>query len=572
MKALFLKRIARSLTILSLAAIVMSCAGGETQNNSGATTAQNTAAASEEITPVDPTAKYDPPITVSSVLIVDDTIKYKEGESYQDNDYIKAYADELGINIDYKWTVPDQQKAEKINAMIATNDLPDMFLVDMKQLQLLVNSPVETIIELGGLFDTYATELTKEIRPVADVAFGSATFGGKLMALPYNAVTGLDKTAVIWIRKDWLEKLNLEAPKTVDDLMAIADAFVTEDPDGNGTADTYGIAATNKIIDTFAGLDGLFFAYHAYPGTWVKAADGNLVYGSVQPETRTALLKLQEFFAKGYFDPEFGTKDSGKVAEYTSAGRIGIEMGMMWNPAWPLNSSRDNDPSANWVAYPLVSGDGEPALSAVDIPVSQYLVVNKKCENPEAAIKMLNLFYDKVYGPNAEPGKYWESDDGVQFFKYAVIMSEKLYQNLDMHLNIISSLDSGDVSKLTPMEKANFDKVSNVINGSDNSGDWSMLAIYGKESSFAVLNGYEKDNLYFYNGFYGAPTETMASKGSNLVKGATDLSKMENEVFTKIIMGAPIESFDTFVADWERLGGDQITEEVNQWAKEVSGE
>ncbi|MDR1638920.1 MAG: extracellular solute-binding protein [Clostridiales bacterium] len=566
------KRLCCILAIVSLAALLSACASGASANTPQSEAPQSGGAAAQPAAPADPKGKYDPPVTISSVLIVDDTIKYKDGESYESNDYIKAYAEELGINIEYKWSIPDQQKVEKINAMIATNDLPDIFLVDMKQLQLLVDSPVETIIELGGLFDTYATDLTKQIRPVSDIAFGSATFGGKLMALPYNAVTGLDKTAVIWIRKDWMDKLNLSAPKSVDDLMAIADAFVNKDPDGNGSADTYGIAVTNKIIDTFGGLDGLFFAYHAYPGTWIEQADGSLAYGSIQPETKVALAKLQEFFAKGYFDPEFGTKDGGKVAEYTSAGRIGIEMGMMWNPAWPLNGSKDNDPNANWVAYPLVSGDGQPALCAVDIPVSQYLVVNKNCKNPEAAIKMLNLFYDKVYGPNADPGRFWESSDGIQFFKYATIMSEKLYQNLDMHLNIIASLDSGDTSKLTPMEKANFEKVSNVVNGSTESGDWSMSAIYGRESSFAVLNGYEKNNLYFYNGFYGAPTETMASKGSNLVKGATDLSKMENELFTKIIMGAPLESFDTFVTEWKRLGGDQITDEVNQWSKAVSGE
>lgn len=40
---------------------------------------------------------------------------------------------------------------------------------------------------------------------------------------------------------------------------------------------------------------------------------------------------------------------------------------------------------------------------------------------------------------------------------------------------------------------------------------------------------------------------------------------MEEEVFTKIIMGDSIDLFDKFVEDWKKLGGDQITKEINEW-------
>jgi putative aldouronate transport system substrate-binding protein len=42
---------------------------------------------------------------------------------------------------------------------------------------------------------------------------------------------------------------------------------------------------------------------------------------------------------------------------------------------------------------------------------------------------------------------------------------------------------------------------------------------------------------------------------------------MQDEVFTKIIMGESLESFDEFVATWYRLGGTDIVEEVNLWAE-----
>ena len=75
------------------------------------------------------------------------------------------------------------------------------------------------------------------------------------------------------------------------------------------------------------------------------------------------------------------------------------------------------------------------------------------------------------------------------------------------------------------------------------------------------MDYYVKNNLILFNAFYGAPTETMVSRLSTL-------EDLRNEVFTKIIMGAsPIDAFDTFVRDWKRQGGDDITREVNEWAK-----
>ena len=64
-----------------------------------------------------------------------------------------------------------------------------------------------------------------------------------------------------------------------------------------------------------------------------------------------------------------------------------------------------------------------------------------------------------------------------------------------------------------------------------------------------------------YNGFLGAPTETMKTKNAYL-------DKIELETFTKIIKGElPVDAFDKYADDWHSNGGDKITEEVNAWYK-----
>jgi putative aldouronate transport system substrate-binding protein len=44
------------------------------------------------------------------------------------------------------------------------------------------------------------------------------------------------------------------------------------------------------------------------------------------------------------------------------------------------------------------------------------------------------------------------------------------------------------------------------------------------------------------------------------------LDQKELELFTKIITNkASVDEFDQFAKDWNSLGGEQITKEVNDW-------
>jgi putative aldouronate transport system substrate-binding protein len=88
---------------------------------------------------------------------------------------------------------------------------------------------------------------------------------------------------------------------------------------------------------------------------------------------------------------------------------------------------------------------------------------------------------------------------------------------------------------------------------------WLHWMIAKPGGSFSIMNQYLQENRYQSDEFFGAPTETMQDKKSIL-------DTKEQETFTKIIMGqVSIDEFDKFVADWKSLGGDKITQEVNDW-------
>ena len=93
-------------------------------------------------------------------------------------------------------------------------------------------------------------------------------------------------------------------------LAAVAEAFVTQDPDGNGEDDTIGILGPgnsnhiNDIGDNQFGLDPLFCSFQSYPQYWLQDEDGTVKYGSIQPETRVALEKIQKLYTDKLIDPE----------------------------------------------------------------------------------------------------------------------------------------------------------------------------------------------------------------------------------------------------------------------------
>ncbi|MMZ68503.1 hypothetical protein D1872_311980 [compost metagenome] len=50
-----------------------------------------------------------------------------------------------------------------------------------------------------------------------------------------------------------------------------------------------------------------------------------------------------------------------------------------------------------------------------------------------------------------------------------------------------------------------------------------------------------------------------------MIERQTLLDNLQHDYFVNIILGEPIEQFDRFVEEWNRLGGADITAEVNQW-------
>lgn len=544
------------------AALVNGCgsAGSESSTQSAdAGTMQGTEQdTAQEEADADPFGRYDELVEISSVKNLGAGIEFPEGDSLEDNVWTRYLEETLNIRVNWEWSTNTEQYAQKVNIAITSDDIPDVMQVSASQMKMMYDNG--QIMDITDVMDTYLAPYTEEVlNSDGGIAMQAATFDGRLYAIP-KIGSPLMTAKVLWVRTDWLENLGLELPETVEDMRNIAEAFTTQDPDGNGVDDTYGLALYKDLYGSgFADLTGFFNAYNAYPSIWVDTGDG-IVWGGIQPEVKEALAALHEMYAAGQIDPEFGVKDANKVNEDVSAGRIGMLFGDFWDMAW-INDAKVADPTFEWVPVAIPSLDGStPAKAQLSSSTTDFFVISADCENPEAVVKMLNLQLEKSYGETAEPQTFNITPDGFGTYQYPAVAIEPPMKNFTAAQKVTAVINGkADVDTLNDEELNYYEMACKSLDGDHKDNNWHQLKMYGPGGSLNVIyDEYWTPGNVVNNAYYAAPTETMTEK-------LPTLEKQQLQDYTTIILEGNLDAFDEFVTNWNKLGGEEITQEINEW-------
>ncbi|WP_199620866.1 extracellular solute-binding protein [Paenibacillus alkalitolerans] len=548
---------------LVLASAAGCSAGGEGKSNTGSQ--PNT---TEEITKSAQNAdgKFDPPVTITTARPVGGDYTFINGENINNNVHNKWAKEKLGIEIKDLWNTTDNAAYHtKLRLSLTTQDqLPDLFIVqDVNLISDLIQSG--KVMDISQAFDQYASDRIKKLYEDNSAALNQVKQGDQLLGLPIFA--GGDGTnPVLWIRQDWLDKLKLKAPTTIEEFEAVMDAFTNQDPDGNGKKDTFGfsLSARNGFSNWMSDVSFVFGAYTGkfIPGHWQTASDGTLKYGSVQPEIKLGLGKLQEWYKKGYLDPELAALDEVKATESFIQGKSGMIAAPFWALGWPLGDVKTTDPNAKLAAYKLPTGpDGKSARYTGTVNENKVMMFNKDFKHMDAFF----LYFDKIYDHPFETGEF--KDGFFEGYDYAIVDSKPVYDSKKFPTPH-DGASSGKYNLFWNTPGIPFEGSKNydyMFNGGEVKTRGHLeISIQDKELVRAGALNYQMKEINAPNEFLGAPTETMRSKSDNL-------KTMELETFAKIIYGnEPLDKFDTFVADWKSKGGDQIEKEVNEWYKSVN--
>ena len=569
------KQIIALVSATALAATALAGCGKTSEENTQTTSEENTqttavgeaeGTAKEDL----PFSKYAETVTVHLGGSMNPNAKILDGMSYEDNAYTRFLKDDLNIEVVYDWIASSSDYDEKMNLCIGSGTIPEMMNVNATQYRALLK--YDMIQPLDQYFEDYASDKLKGFVESGGEELKKCITNdkGEMMAIPAPSMM-VGEMNEMWIRQDWLDNLGLEVPRTWDEMAAVAEAFVTQDPDGNGEDDTIGILGPgnsnhiNDIGDTQFGLDPLFCSFQSYPQYWLQDEDGTVKYGSIQPETRVALEKIQKLYTDKLIDPEMLVRNN--CQEAVLSGKVGIFFGPWWSGYTVGEATLAGE--ADWRAYftPL-SEDGKYYTHMPD-PTSKYVVVSKSCKNPEAAFKIISYLVANE--------QQW-TDDGITSSEMSCADFYPLWNGYDNADEIEVSTDTlekylageitmddvdfsqhkllkSDMEAVTELKKEPYDDFS--------LDKWNLdsdLAKTNLPRLVSLLVGgapYVNDKYIPVYNAYSGQTETMQAKWANL-------KKMEEETFAKIIMGkADISEFDTFVENWKNQGGDQILKEIN---------
>ena len=493
---------------------------------------------------------YAETLTLTMLYENNPGVTYVGDDSIENNVITRFIKEKLNIAFDLSWQVDKGNYNTQLDLAIASNTgLPDMFIVGKSQMYTL--AAAGQIVDMAPYFEQYASDNLKQILSFNNnEGLESATLLGGTYALPLPNDVG-DGASMVFIRKDWLDKLNLEAPKTIDELVAVAQAFVDNDMSGKGN--TIGIGLASDLGFTF---DVFCNAYGAYPDMWIEDESGQLVYGSVQPEMKQGLQKLQELYQKGLIHPEFAAQDNTRLAQYVAQGRLGIFIGPFWYNNNYIISNMNADPNAEWIAVNNLAENADTDVSSRAWNTTyRWLAVNSTCGNPEAAVKLLNLWYEIWQGEYSE--WFWELQMSEEYYDidlktYSPVFFDPPLKNTQMGVLLREAYETGDTSKLNAEGMYAYSLMVNDVGSAMNRS--AMLTWYG---SFKNLNDtYESFTYDKYRG----PEDIMFSTMDKT------LHEMETRTFVGIITGKDISEFDKFVQEWNNTGGMVLTQQVNTWA------
>ena len=275
-------------------------------------------------------------------------------------------ADQLAAKFTAETGVPTKVTAlfddfeTKLQQVAAQKHLPDIVINDTDQLGALVKQGLVREVDKSGFAGQ--ADLTP-------ASWQSATGAdGKFYAVPFSA-----QSFALFIRKDWRERLHLQLPQTWADLDAMARAFTTQDPDGDGKADTYGyvIPASTKrgytswYFASFLWSDGGDF-FTGHTGAFTPAVDS--------PQSVAALTEFKkQFCTDKTVVPGAVTTETTQAHPLFETGKGGIYFTGPYNMArFDKNLGKDK-----YEVVPLPAGPSGTSTSLAE-GTNVYLMAGSK--------------------------------------------------------------------------------------------------------------------------------------------------------------------------------------------------
>lgn len=295
------------------------------------------------------------------------------------------------LNIKLTVKIAPEFSYDKINVAIASGDLPDVVTTQYPSSSVSQWIKEGILVPLNDYFDKLPT-----IKAKLDNGLQWTAVDGKYYGYPF--VSGMEKSNyTVQFRKDWLDKLGLQYPKTLDEFESTLKAFVEKDPDGNGKADTFGYI-TNKPVpgDALTAFDFVLYAYGLPDADYVLNDKGEVIPRFEHPAFKAGIEELRKWYKEKLIDPEFILYDRPAKEQKFFQSKAGVMDGPLFRHVSRIEGSlkQVNPDGVLGYAPPPTGPEGKQGM-ATRPKTALFTAVTNKAKNPEKAAEFIEFMLSK---------------------------------------------------------------------------------------------------------------------------------------------------------------------------------
>ncbi len=320
-------------------------------------------------------------------------------------------------NIDVDWeTIQTEGLVEKRNLLITGGNYPEVFFASaFSKTDLIKYGEQGIFLPLDDYIDEYAPNFKKILEDYPSVKQGVTMADGKIYGFPtiYDPEFEGLRGGMPWINEEWLEKLDLKQPETLDEFYDTLKAFKENDPNGNGKDDEKGWGSSygiDPVINTLRGSFGLNKQGTMNINLQFKDGTEELEFVPATDGYKELLQYLNKLYAEGLLQQDIFTLEAHEFAAEASKGNYGVLSSI--DPAELLKLDEYGSMEV------LAGADGEKLFTAMTNGLGNLgmFVLTDKAENPEAMVRWMDYFYgeegSKMFFMGFEGVTYEEDEDG----------------------------------------------------------------------------------------------------------------------------------------------------------------
>jgi putative aldouronate transport system substrate-binding protein len=457
-------------------------------------------------------------------------------KSYDEIRCFQEAEKKTGIHISFQHPAAGQG-TEQFNLLLTSRNYPDFMEYSWLSVP---GGPAKAIkdgviVRLNELVDKHAPNLKKILTEHPEWRRQCVTDEGDLYVFPF-----LRGHPILWtsagpiVRQDWLDKVGLPLPTTMDEWTTMLRAFKTKDPNGNGKADEVPLSFSGKFW---------FDRTHGFVGAWGVTTgfyqdNGIVKYGPMQPEFKGFLAQMAAWYKEGLLDADYASLDGKGLDTKITGNLVGanIHAGGSGLGRY-IQLMTPNDPKVKWAPtlYPALK-KGETVPLGLKDPVypGTGLAITTACKSAPAAVQWADFWYGPeghLLGNFGVEGESYTMVNGYPTFTKAVTSDPKMPMNQMMAKYCLSGFTGGALLQ-----------------------DWRYLEQY-----FALPEQKEALKLWTNakNERQLPPVTPSQDESKKFASIMNDVTTRYNEMVDKFIVGAePLDKFDDFVRTLKQMGID----------------